>query len=310
MLGLNALRLPVVAIGGLPLRLLLPGLLLLTVLAACGEGGGGGSPTGGSPTTGTDGSGTVAEPVPGASLGHFVGTVTIAGETLFADAFLTTDGQMRLYIGGPYSDSGALQMTMPVSSEQFVGSIEAADSQVQGSGIVIGQQCATDAQARFCSDHPTAAVSMSLSSPEDASVGAQLDGEMQVSTSSGEESWTLHLGQWPYDGSPRSLQGQFQELVAEFAFDDSVLVILDGTGALSFQSAHSGCTGSGMLGSSFDVTLTITNCSGAFGYLNGDYAGLATTTPSSVWDYDGLLRVWVSKTAGSGTSAAVTMLDE
>ena len=58
------------------------------------------------------------------------------------------------------------------------------------------------------------------------------------------------------------------------------------------------------------VTLTIANCRGAWAYLNGDYSGLAAITSSSVWDYDGLLRVWLSKPAGAMSPVALTMLAE
>ena len=44
----------------------------------------------------------------------------------------------------------------------------------------------------------------------------------------------------------------------------------------------------------------------------GDSAGggLALATPSSYWDYDSLLRIWLSKDSGNGSPAALTMLDE
>ena len=58
------------------------------------------------------------------------------------------------------------------------------------------------------------------------------------------------------------------------------------------------------------VTLTTENCNGAFAYLNGEYSGLATITSSSVWNYDGLLRVWLSKSSGAAIPAALTMLAE
>jgi hypothetical protein len=64
------------------------------------------------------------------------------------------------------------------------------------------------------------------------------------------------------------------------------------------------------LAASSKVTLTIANCNGAWAYLNGDYSGLATITSSSVWDYDGLLRVWLSKPAGGAGPAALTILAE
>jgi hypothetical protein len=42
--------------------------------------------------------------------------------------------------------------------------------------------------------------------------------------------------------------------------------------------------------------------------LNGAYEGFATTTPSSYWNYDFLLRAWLSKPEGASPAAAVTLL--
>jgi hypothetical protein len=92
---------------------------------------------------------------------------------------------------------------------------------------------------------------------------------------------------------------------------------VDAAGALFFQSAHSGCVGNGAFdmqrddsGGGLSLTLTIESCSDAFAYLNGVYDGLASGTPSSVWDYDLLLRVWLSRRTGSGAPAALTLLAE
>ena len=90
---------------------------------------------------------------------------------------------------------------------------------------------------------------------------------------------------------------------------------IDLAGKLSFQSAHSGCIGNGTLAphldgkfNVYDVALTIENCNATYAYLNGAFEGLATTTPSTAWDYDALLRAWVSKRDGAPSPAAVTLL--
>jgi hypothetical protein len=95
-----------------------------------------------------------------------------------------------------------------------------------------------------------------------------------------------------------------KELLAEFAVGGDVIMNVDSAGKLFFQSAKSGCVGNGALSAhldgsadTLDVTLQMENCSGAYAYLNGSYAGLALLTSSSVWDYDALLRVWLSKGA-------------
>ena len=64
--------------------------------------------------------------------------------------------------------------------------------------------------------------------------------------------------------------------------------------------------GSGAL-NVYDVTLTVAGCVAPYDYLNAQYQGLATTTPSTVWDYDSLLRMWLSR-AGGGSTPALTML--
>jgi hypothetical protein len=47
----------------------------------------------------------------------------------------------------------------------------------------------------------------------------------------------------------------------------------------------------------------------AYAHLKGEYTGLATTTPSSYWNYDELLRVWLS-TGDDAAPVAITMLAE
>ena len=108
--------------------------------------------------------------------------------------------------------------------------------------------------------------------------------------------------------------GQYQEALATFALDGDTIVNVDQAGQMSFQSANSGCTGSGTVrvhldGShnAFDVALTIGNCKAPHGEMNGTFAGLATITGSSKWNYDALLRMWLSK-GDPLQPAAVTML--
>lgn len=294
-------------------RRLLPALLLASFLGACGGGGevvGGGSGT-------TQVAATPPPPASAAWAGHFVGTVRTATATLFGDAILTADGLMRLYVGGPYNDSGALQVTKPTDSAQFFGNLNVSVNEARATGLVMGQQCAAAPQVRFCDEPVSADISMSVNpGPDAAAVGSTIEGQIQVATQAGNETWVLHLTHWPAYGSA-TLTGQFKELLAEFATGDDTVIVIDGTGALSFQSAHSGCTGNGTLAahsdgtdSASDATLTIGNCTGVFAYLNGEYTGLATSTPSSYWDYDALLRVWLSKRPESVTPAALVLLSD
>jgi hypothetical protein len=60
----------------------------------------------------------------------------------------------------------------------------------------------------------------------------------------------------------------------------------------------------------YTATLLMESCNRAYAYLNGTYEGLALGSSSSVWDYDGLLRVWLSKPAGETPPAALMMLGQ
>jgi len=302
---------------GLRHATVLAGLLLASALGACGGGDGG---VGGLAMADTAQSPPMGAPQPPTMTapwsGHFVGTVKSAHGTFFGDALITTDGLMRLYVGGTYSDSGALELIRPATSEQFIGKLDASQIHARAAGEFVGQQCATGAQTAYCGQEASADLSMSLV-PGSGAADKYIEGQMEVVTTAGSENWTLHLGHWPDGGAPVAAKGQFRELVAEFSSADDTVIVLDGNGALFFQSSHSGCTGNGKLAPhrgdeayASDASLTIGNCSGKFAYLNGEYTGLATTTPGTVWDYDGLLRVWLSKPAGTAAPAALTMLSE
>jgi hypothetical protein len=288
--------------------------ILAAFLTACGGGGGGGANGASSePPSG----GSVAAAASPPATNHYVGTVKIGEATYFGDAVLTRDGVVRLYIGGRYGDDGSIQKSRPSNSDQFVGTAQLRSGQWSGSGVIVGQQCASSTTDRFCG-HPAAAnIVMSLST-DPGGTAASLQGAIQLAGQSGTESWLLDLHGWPDQPFSVSAEsGQFKELLAEFAVAGDVIVNFDSAGKLFFQSAKSGCVGNGALaahldgsGDTVDVTLQMENCSGAYAYLNGSYEGLALITSSSVWDYDVLLRVWLSKGAAEPLPAAVTMLGE
>jgi hypothetical protein len=289
------------------------GLLVAQTLAGCGGGGYEAAlPTsaGSSPPPPTSGSSLAASE---AWNGRFVGTVKIGDRVLYGDALLTVDGAVRLYLGGPYASDGTVQETRPESSAQFVGKIGMhSDAQAVGTGVIIGQGCAAADHGRFCGQTATGNISVSV-------VSGDIQGEIQVTTNAGYETWLLELGPWSnyyvLSARPADLAGQYTEELAEFAPDGDVIVNVDGAGHLFFQSAHSGCTGNGTLTphlngqfNVYDVALTIESCNAPYAYLNGAFEGLATTTPDTYWDYDSLLRIWLSTRDGSPSQAAVTML--
>ena len=298
-------------------RPLILALMLAGLLDACGDGGSGQSagPTTSSTAAGGTSSSAAGAPAPPTQAGHYVGAVTIADATYFGDAVVTQDGAMRLYIGGPYDNAGELQMARPEGSEQFVGSIQMRDGQWSGNGVVIGQECAISPANRFCGQSAPAEFSAKVSFVSGEAIAAHLQGKIQLVTLGGTETWSLDLGLWWDDGAVRS--GQYKEVLAEFASSSDVILSLDGSGRLFLQSSGSSCVGSGTVvphsagpADIYDVTLLMESCSGAYAYLNGTYDGLALLTPSSVWDYDELLRIWLSKGSGDGSPAALTMSGE
>jgi hypothetical protein len=232
-------------------RLLLT-LFTVSILTSCGGSGVGvgppssaGPPSSGPPASPGPGGDPPASPPasPGAggdpsSEGRYVGIVTIGSAHFFADAVLTSDGALRLYVGGQDagSSSGALELSKPGSSMQFVGQVP-PESQA-GTGQVFGQHCTTPAAAPFCGEAAEASVNLTFNSHE-------LRGEIEVAMAEGVETWSLELAKWSnyYEFPARGLSGQYRELLAEFERDGDVVISIDGAGKLFFQGASSGAPG-------------------------------------------------------------------
>jgi hypothetical protein len=292
---------------------LLLGLLCAQVLTGCGGGGAGTMPSSAAAMSPSSASPATASPLAAqAWQGHFIGTVKIGAGQYYGDALLTLDGAVRLYVGGPYANDGTVQQTRPDSSSQFVGKVEGHDNQASGSGVIIGQGCAAPVPGRLCGETAPAQINIAVDS-------GNIQGDLHVTTSAGDEIWSLALSEWNnyyiLPATPQNVAGQYNEEIAEFALAGDTIMSIDLAGKLSFQSAHSGCIGNGTLAphldgkfNVYDVALTIENCNAPYAYLNGAFEGLATTTPSAYWDYDSLLRAWLSKRDGAPSPAAVTML--
>jgi hypothetical protein len=260
----------------------------------------------------------ISEPT---SHGRYVGTVTVGGQQLFGDALITVDGAVRLYVGGPYDNGGELQLTRPAAgSAQFVGHLETAtNASGSATGLVIGQGCTDPQVVRFCSEAANGEMTFTVSPVSGAAIDAKLSGVLHVATSGGEETWLLDLGNWAnwyLLSASGDNPGQFlyREELAEFAADDDTVITFSGS-QLQFQSAHSGCTGNGSIMTHgdgaffvFDVVLDIGNCNATYARFNGRFEGLASSTASSVWDYDDQFRMWLSKPNGTEPPVALTML--
>jgi hypothetical protein len=149
-----------------------------------------------------------------------------------------------------------------------------------------------------------------------------VQGEILVTTSAGTETWSLDLTPWPSDYTARAtqgdLKGSYQEELAEFSINGDTIISMAADGSLSFQSEGSGCTGNGhsrphldgAVGV-YDVSVSIAGCQAPFDYLNGTYSGLASISPSDYWNYDALLRMWLSQPEASvagSSQPALTLL--
>jgi hypothetical protein len=278
-------------------------------LAGCGESG----------DSGPQPPPPVAMPQPSPDViwaGRFVGTAKIGSDQRFVDALFTRDGAVRLYLGGPTGGAyGTLEQNKPADSAQFVGTYVTRDSNAaRAAGALIGQGCGGNT-GRFCAETPRGELQLS---PLSTDLSADLRGELRVNRAQGPETWTVELHRWGeqyVNGvSVGLIAGQYREAIAVFALNGDTIVNIDSAGHLSFQSANSSCTGSGTVrvhldGSynAFDVALTIGNCKAPHADLNGSFAGLATITGGTKWDYDSLLRMWLSNSDPAQPAAVTTL---
>lgn len=248
--------------------------------------------------------------------GRFIGRVTIGGADYYGDALLTADGELRLYVADPYVDNGVLPSAKPASSAQLVGTVDMGSIIPSGTGVVIGQHCTAAGPSRFCGE--AAVAEISLTSITGAGWDKRLGGEIRVITNHAAETWRLELSAWVnYYDSPANVQSiaaLWDEQLAEFTSDGDTVVRIDSSARLFFQSARTGCTGNGTLAAHldgkfgvYDVSLNIGSCNPAYASLNGDFEGLASSSASSVWSYDDVLRMWLSTREGT-RPVAVTML--
>lgn len=274
-------------------------LMFAQIVAACG---GGVSNT--SPPVST---GVPAPPSTTASTtrSYYFGNASINAAHYFAEALLTRDGAIRLYVAGPHGIPAG-----PAISAQFVGQVAVRSNQVSGSGTIVGQGCAGPDANRFCRQTAAAEIRATLQARE-------LTGEIHVTGGEGDEVWALSLS--PHDlfldkVRVGTLAGQYTEIVAEFARQSDTVVNLDSAGRMFFQSPGSGCTGNGALAERpdgsfniYDVTLTIESCNAPYAYLNGEFAGLASPAANG-WDYSSfLLNILLSRPDAAASQVAIAM---
>lgn len=250
--------------------------------------------------------------------GHFRGTAAIGDDLYHAEALLTVDGQLRLFVGGllspgsgPITGAGLGELLDPEEARQFSGMVELSGGQGGGAGVVTGELCAAPDIGRFCGESVPAEVSIS-----DAANG-KLAGEIRIATSAADETWLLDLSAWsayyPLSAAVTHPAGTFIEELAQFAEGDNVVISIDDAGVLFFQGPATGCIGNGTLTPHadgefyvFDVELLIENCNPTHDFLNAKFSGLATETQDNYWDYDDWLVMFVSTPDGE-SPAAITM---
>lgn len=247
--------------------------------------------------------------------GHFLGVAQLRDTEYYAEALLTVDGAVQIYVAGPVSSAlvmsgAAVPGELLISSDAalFAGDIAPNAKEGSGSGLVFGLACGDAGTDRFCEEPATADI-------EIAATTGGFVAKLRVATSSGDETWLLDVGEhslW-YDtlayGPP---SGLYHETLAQFALAGDVVLRIDDAGLLFFQSPDSGCTGNGTVSSHldgeysvWDVGLHIESCNAPYAFLNGDFDGLATVSQSGYWDYDTWLIMFLTTSEGSAPRAAL-----
>ena len=168
--------------------------------------------------------------------GRYVGTVTIDGVNYFGDALLAASGETHIYIGGPYTDDGTIQLASPEGSIDFVSPARTPSGHTVSGGVIgrDGGGCGQPGSpsARWCGRASSAQMSVERTAGSDTgAVHGEITGH--------DETWTFDLTPWSnFYNMParlRDLAGQYTEEVAPFARLGMVLTI-DEDGRAFFQA--------------------------------------------------------------------------
>jgi hypothetical protein len=177
------------------------------------------------------------------------------------------------------------------------------------SGVVVGEICRPPNAGRFCSASGIGQLNATIANE-------LLTGELRVTVGQSTEVWTLDLGAWTqyylFPSNIRSVAGQYADLLSDFTSGTHTVINVDSAGRMFFQSATSQCVGNGQVTQHGDgrfgvlvVALQVASCAGEFGYLDGDYQGLLILTPGGYWDYDSVMRMWLSRTAAPQVGVSI-----
>lgn len=292
-------------------------LLLAVVVTGCGGGGSAATSIATAPLpAATSAPPIVASPSAPSWGGHFVGSVRIADAYYFADALLTVDGSVRLYIGGPVAASGmpGTLQSKTARYSQFVGNVEVRGNEANGVGAMVANGCSPPyILLGECGDNVLGNVHIIVQSGDNR----LLQGEIVLNANSrtlkqNGATHTLFLDMRDWNGGfavptfSQTPQGLYQEELAEFAVGTDTTISVDRDGKMFFESAASGCIGNGIIAPRadwrlsvyvliYEVTLRIDNCQGPYERLNGSFAGLATWSIMELWDSDLVLRFWLTE---------------
>lgn len=287
-------------------RTVLAGTALLAI-ASCSGSSGPGSVPGPNPGMAPP----PAEPVAALPVwqGYYHGSATIDGAMVEMDALLSRDGQVRMRIGEASDDFGFVRPSL-----QYVGSFENHETGITGTGVVIGQGCAQAGAGEFCGNAVPATLKLSEDGIFGSSNRSRLAGTLQLSGASAEESWWIDTDwsdQAYSPGGTAYYQGQYLAKPWTEVTSTATVLSIDSTGSVFLQSAVSGCVANGLIGANSIIAMTIDNCAGEFGYLNGDYEGLISAYCWDPWDYACYgLSVWLSAPGSAARTAAVTITAE
>jgi hypothetical protein len=266
-----------------------------------------------------------AEATPSASASALAelleGTVTIEQVDYSFWGWLTADGTLRLNINRP---SAAIVVDevyvddVNAGIAQIVGTLGVSGTSASGNGVMIGEGCSSPTP--FCD--PAGAPQGALVVLRRTGATDTGTGLIRVTTSRGDEFWSLALEYWGSQGFQRVgdvaiVPGLYGVRQPEITPNDSAVMNVDDQGRLFFQSAETGCTGNGAIeplrgadNGLYRVTLTIDDCTGALSYLNGDLVGLSDMSLSLPWEGDGraIYEMLLSTAPGASSSSVAIVL--
>jgi len=253
--------------------------------------------------------------------GYFSGyirtTLQGAGNDYYGEALLTADGALVVYVDywlGNTVDGQPAEMVR----YEFIGTIDDRDDVANSAhitGRMIRLTCSADVAGPPCGE----------SIPADGQLtdvtDGYLHGQIDFSTADGDYSWKLSM-EWPtstytHAATMNFVAGLYSEALADFAHEGDVVINVDTAGTMFFQSAHTGCTGNGLLtphldGATnvYDVTLRIESCDATYAYLNTDFVGYATRTIGDWLLWGDWLVFWLATPESAQNTAALTMWGE